>query len=281
MRFSASRISTWQSCSLQAYFHYHMQLPEMQGAKQSFGTIIHKVLENYNHHADLEQAIVEFRDLWDNPEKLGVAPEVWPKMTTFGGLRKRGVEILQAYEASLHWDQREVIATEHPFLVPFGEHELTGFVDLLELRKSGTGKELLKIVDYKTSSYKPNMAELHLNLQFTVYAYAALQREFWVGNGDGFPPVPNGEWRFETLKDVPRRNIWYHLWTNKEIDAGTRTQADFDRLYRVALEIDRADRLDVHVPNIGQACQWCSFVKECAVSIPTKESLSQDPEAWI
>ncbi len=281
MRFSASRISTWSNCQLQSYFHYHLQLPEKQGAKQSFGTIIHKVLENYNHHADLQQAIVEFRDLWDNPEKLGVTPEVWPKMTTFGGLRKRGVEILEAYEASLHWDKREVIATEHPFLVPFGEHELAGFVDLLELRKSGTGKELLKVVDYKTSSYRPNMAELHLNLQFTVYAYAVLQREFWVGNGDGFPPIPNGEWRFETLKDIPRRNIWYHLWTNKEIDAGTRTQADFDRLYRVALEIDRADRLDVHVPNIGQACQWCSFVKECEVSIPTKESLSNDENVWI
>ncbi len=266
---------------MKAYFKYHMQLGGPQGAKASFGTIIHKCLENYNHHGNLEQAIEEFKDLWDNPEKLGVVPETWPKMTTFGGLRLRGVEILRSYAEKLQWDKREVIATEHPFLVPFGDHELTGFVDLVELRKSGNGKEILKICDFKTSSRQPNRAELYLDIQFTVYMYAVEQIEFWMGNGEEFPPISNGEWRFETLKDVPKRAIWYHLWSNKEIDAGPRTQVDFERLYSLALEIDRADRKDVHIPNIGTSCQFCDYLKPCGVSIPTQEEIASQDEAWI
>jgi hypothetical protein len=283
-RYSASRLKTWMDCSLQAHFHYDEKLPGQPNAKAVFGTCIHQALELYNNTANLEAALALFKDLWHNPEKVGspVDTLVWPKMTTYGGLRDRGIAILKDVDARLHWDSRDVIAAEHRFLVPFGDFELTGVVDLLETRRSGKGKNLLRIVDYKTSSRQPNTAELALDVQFTIYLFASTQREFWVGNGPDFPGLPNGEWLYETLSDMPRRAIWYALWTQKEIDAGPRDDADFMRLYRVVQQIDRATQLEVWVPHIGEACQLCAYANgPCPVEIPTRDQLAAQDDAWL
>ena len=268
MRFNASLIKTWMGCPLQARFQSIERLPYRVNAKASFGTVVHKCLEEYNHTGNLEQCIELFKDYWSNPEKLGVTPEVWPKLTTYGGLRQRGIEILQEYHEKLKWESREVIATEHHFLVPFGEHEISGYVDLVELKKGVRGKPNLRIVDYKTNSKAPTLNELRLNIQYTTYIYASMQPEFWVGNGPNFPAIPNGEERFSEFETVNRQGIWYHLWSNKELKAGERDDADFMRLYRVCVEIAKAVEHNVFVPNIsGETCTFCDYVEPCGLPI--------------
>lgn len=281
MRFSASRCKKWMACPLQAHFHYDLNLPTKQNAKATFGTCIHHALELYNKTGSLDAAIEDFKTYWHSPEKLGVAPDTWPKMTSYAGLRERGIEILKTFHDNCKWDGREVIATEHPFLVPFGRHELTGYVDLLEIRTSGRGKNLLRIVDYKTNSKQPYLAELHLDLQFTVYCYASLQPEFWMGNGPQFPAIPNGEFRYEMLKDMKRRPIWFHLWGPKELDAGDRDEADFMRLYRLVNEIEKADAAGIHIPRIGEACGLCDYNEPCGTPIPKREEIAEDQDSWI
>lgn len=282
IRFRQSLLKQWMACSLQAKFSSIDKLPRRQNAKASFGTIIHACLERYQHTGDVEAAVEMFLDNWHNPEKLGVTPEYWPRFTSFGSLRQRGIEILRSYHDSMRWDEREVIATEHRFLVPFGRHELEGTADLLEVRRSGKGKTLLRVCDFKTNTRKPSFAELALDIQFTVYVYASMQREFWVGNGPDFPGLPNGEWLFETLKELPRRGIWIHLWDNAaEIDAGGRDQTDFERLYRLCEEIERAIDAQVFVPSIGSACGICDFADgPCPVAVPAAP-LSANENAWI
>lgn len=283
MRFSASRLTTWMHCPLQAKFKYIDRLPEQQNAKASFGTCIHHALEQYNHTADLELAKATFRDVWEHPEKLGVAPDYWPKFTTYSSLLSRGLQILDEYHEKQKWDSRDVLATEHRFLVPMGEHEITGVVDLLEIRKSGRGKDLLRIVDYKSSSRKPTLAELALNVQFSMYDYASREPEFWVGNGPDFPGIPNGEWMYETLADLPRRNIWYHLWGNAEIDAGSREPEDFMRMYRAFQQIERAIDNEVFVPDIsGASCTVCAYAGDpCPVVIPDRQAVLEEEAAWL
>jgi ATP-dependent DNA helicase RecG len=95
----------------------------------------------------VDQCISKFLDLWENPDKVGLAPDVWPKFTSFASLRAKGVEILREYHDRAQNNPRELIATEHRFLVPFGRHELTGVVDKLDIRLSGKGTNLLRLVD--------------------------------------------------------------------------------------------------------------------------------------
>lgn len=283
IRFSASRLKTWSACPLQAKFKYLDLLPESKNAKASYGTIIHHALKLLNDTGNLRQAIEAFKDLWANPDKVGLSPDWWPKRTTYDGLLAQGIDVLEKYSASLMWDNRIVLATEHPFLVPFGRFELTGFVDLLEVRRSGNGRKLVKVVDYKGGSWRPNQAELHLDIQFTSYLYAADQPEFWMGHptDPDFPGMPHGDELYEEYKDTPRRAIWYHLNNQQEIDAGKRTEEDYARLYRLAEETIRAQEAGVFVPRIGEACGLCSWTKECGITIPTKEQIREDPDAWL
>lgn len=291
MRFSASRIKQWMTCPLQAHFHYDLHVPvERINAKATFGTIIHTALEHYNNHRDPVAAEKIFIDLWHNPEKVGapVSQMWWPRGNNFGNLKERGVNIIRDFHERCEWDKRTVIATEHPFLVPFGEHELTGYVDLLEVRQSGKGKNLLRVVDYKTAARQPNMGELALDVQFTIYLYASTCPEFWFGRTleDGtpdpdYPPIPNAEWMHSMYDDLDRRSIWYHLWTQKEIDAGPRDDSDFMRLYRVVCEIAKASEAGIHVPKLGENCTLCDYRDPCGVEIPTREELIAQDSAWI
>lgn len=212
-----------------------------------------------------------FKEFWDEPERLGVKPDYWPRYTTFGSLREKGVEILQSYHDKNKWENRTVIASELRFLVPFGEHQLQGEVDHIELKKAGNGRKTLRIVDFKTNSKAPSAFTLRFDIQFTTYIFASLAREFWVGNGADYPGVPDGERWYEELKNVPRRGVWSHLMTMKDIDAGPRDDGDFMRLYRVAKEIEKAVEHDVYVPSISaDACLWCDYTEKCGITIPTE-----------
>lgn len=282
MRMSNTMITTWMACPLQARFRYVDRLPTKKTSRMTFGICAHQALEFYNNTGDIDRAINLFLDLWDNPEKANAVPEIWPKGTTHGGFRSKGIALLEAYHEKQGWEKRIILAQEHRFLVPIGEHELQGVVDLLEVKKSGRGKPTVKIVDYKTGSKQPYKNTLRLNTQFTIYDYASRQPEFWLGNGEGFPPIaPNAEELWETYKDVPRRAIYFHLLGCKEIDAGERDEADFMRLYRVIVEIARAREHEVYVPCLSaDTCVFCDFTEPCGVKIPERE-YSDDDDNWF
>lgn len=271
-------LKEWQECALKAKFSQIDLLPRRTRSKTLFGTVVHSALEHYNRTGDVDGALRIFSEDWADIE-----PDIWDRTNTHEGLRQRGIQIIKDFHAQQRWQPRKVIAVEHRFLVPFGDHELEGTVDLLEVKKNHRGKEILRVVDNKTSSRKPTFAELYLNIQGTVYTWASQQREFWVGNGDGFPPVPNGEWWFEMLQQVPRRFIWYHLWTSTEIDGGERNQTDYDRLYRQCNEIQKAIENEVFIPTISHStCGFCDYAEgPCPVRVPKKEEIQAQDDAWL
>lgn len=287
MRFSASRLKAHMACSLRAKYHYVDKLPTRQNAKASFGTIIHAAIARfYESGGDLGSAMAIFKSQWADPSKVGLEPDYWPKGTTFGGLMARGIEILERLNEKYKVTNFTLIGTEIPFLVPFGRHELTGYVDLLGIERSGTGKQLLTITDHKSAGKRPSAAELALDVQFTVYILASFQREFWMGANDPeFPGIPNGEWLWSTVgQSMERRAIWHQLYTAQHIDAGPRVTTDFQRLYRVCDEIENALKLGVAVPTIGESCQWCDYQEPCQLEIPVSiDGLKDknDPTRWI
>lgn len=250
-----------------------MSLPQRSNSKAVFGQIMHRALEHYNNTGDLDGAIKRFLSDWGRAD-----PDRWLKFTSYAGLKAKGVEILEAMARHYRFQDRRVIGTEIGFVVPFGEHQLHGFIDLLETQKSGTGREILKVVDYKTNSKDPTKTELALNLQLSVYHYAVSQKEFWTGmpGEPEYPGLENGEWLWATLQGVPRRCIWFSLWNGRELDAGPRTEVDYGRLYRVCDEINRANDAQIYVPKVGEACNWCDFVDQCSMKIPPSVQAIED-----
>lgn len=271
MRVRQSFLSKFMICPLQAKFASIEKIQERQNGKASFGTVIHYVLEQFNNGTNVETCLEMFKTYWDEPERLGVKPDYWPKYTSYGSLREKGLEMIVAYADKVKWEKRTILANEHSFCVPFGDHELQGTIDYLELKKMGNGKLTLRIVDLKTSAKAPTLVQLRQNVQFSVYIYATMQEEFWLGSQE-YPGVLDGERWWKELQDVPRRGVWYHLMTNKEIDAGPRDDGDFTRLYRAVNEIEKSIERDVYVPNLsGDTCVWCAFTEPCGVTIPSGE----------
>lgn len=274
-------------CPLQARFKYIDKLPSKKTSRMTFGICAHQALELYNNTGDIDKAINLFLDLWDNPEKAKAVPEIWPKGTSHGGFRSKGIELLKTYHEKQGWEGRDIIAQEHRFLVPIGEHEVQGVVDLLELKKSGRGVPTLRIVDYKTGSKQPFKNTLRLNTQFTIYDYASRQPEFWFGNKadlNWYPPIAaNADELWEEFKSIPRRGIYFHLLGCKEIDAGERDEMDFMRLYRVITEVARAVESEVFVPCLsGDTCVFCDYTEPCGVTIPDRDpSDDPDDETWF
>jgi CRISPR/Cas system-associated exonuclease Cas4 (RecB family) len=276
MKFNTSMLKTWMQCPLQARFKEIEKQDSLQNAKASFGTCIHEALELYNKTGDYEAARERFNHTWENPEVLGVAPDYWPKFTTFAGLRKKGFEVLEKYHETNQWESREIIGTEHKFCVPIGDHHISGVVDLIEVKKTKGGKKALRIVDYKTNTKQPSREALFMDIQFTVYVYASLQPEFWLGFQDDpkYPAMLNGAELMERFDGMARKPIWYHLWANKEILAGERDDDDFMRLYRCILEVANAVEKEVFVPNIsGDSCTYCSFTEQCKAVLPIRDKL--------
>ena len=272
MRFSASMISTWMKCPKQAHFKDILDIPEGQHAKTTFGTCIHDALELYNEEGDLEAAIERFKETWDKPHLLDAVPDVWPPHMSWDDLRERGIADLKQYVEDNKWANRKIVATEHKFLVPFGEHTLSGIVDLLEINGKGQKKEL-RVIDYKTAAVLPKYEDLRLNIQFTIYMYASQQPEFW-------EDIPRGDLYFEELQSTRRKGIWYSLWHHKARDVGPRDDGDLMRLYRALVEIERAVEHDVYVPNIsGNSCMWCPYTRLCGVTIPVADQIEEQRNA--
>lgn len=282
MILSASRIRNYMHCPMQMKLAQdHPDVEGVQHAKTSFGTIVHAALELYNNPGGtLEEATGLFLHAWEQPEILDLPPiDEWAfgRGLNYGSLRERGVQILHEYHEKNKWEGRLILGTEHKFCVPIGDHHLRGFVDLVEVKNSNRGKPIVRIVDFKTTSKQPTVNELQFDVQFTTYMYASLQREFWVGSPEfDCPGFENGEELYENYRSFARRAIWYHLWGNKEIDAGGRGDADFMRLYRCITAIVDAIEKEVYVPDISAAtCGFCPYAEFCPVMIPVLDKLNQ------
>lgn len=283
MRFNISLIKQWMTCPLQVKFDLEYDLPEQVNAKTMYGSFIHEALYHYNITGNIEDAKTLFLYEWENMSE----PDWWPKGTTFHGLRQKGIETLDGYHEKHQWETRQIVAAEHRFCVPFGDHELSGIVDLIEIRKDSKGKPSLLIIDYKSANRKPTVKELNFDIQFTGYAYAATRREFWFGhdelNSDGeikYGPIKGAEDLWDYAQTLPVQPMWYHLNDNKEIPAGMRDQGDLTRFYRSMEEIANAIDKGVFVPNISaDTCQWCPYAAEiCTVVSPVHDRLTVKTE---
>lgn len=282
MRFSASLINTWMECPTKAHFKDILDIPEPQHAKTTFGSCIHDALELYNQEGDLQAAIVRFEETWADPVILDKpeypdqthVPDVWPPNMTYDDFRKRGRQDLEQYADDNKWANRKILASEHKFVVPFGDHTLSGIVDVLELNGRGSKKEL-RVIDYKTAARMPTFEDLRFNIQFTCYIFATEQPEFW-------DEIPRGDLYFEELQSTPRRGIWYSLWHHKARDVGPRRDEDYMRLHRALLEIEKAVNAGVYVPDItGASCMWCPYTRLCGITIPIADEVEARRAARI
>lgn len=146
-------------CSLQAKFGYIDKIPQSSGSAAVYGSAVHEAIDSYHKGKTLDEAVEVFRDYMNNNE-----PDYWNRMTSFTSYMDQGPKMIADYIDQRKWSTTDVVASEFRFMVPFGEHQISGIVDILELSHDHS---LMKIVDLKTGK-RPIMDALHLNIQFCV-----------------------------------------------------------------------------------------------------------------
>lgn len=254
-----------------------------------FGTVMHHCLQTMERlHAEgnadaLDVAKSTFAYYWmpDNlPElgQLGGHPELvhgideWLPRDNYGGMRIKGLQALSDYYELLRTDDGLLLALELNFRIPIdlgdlGQHVLTGTADRVAIRKFKT-KPYISIEDFKTGK-QPTY--LRYNVQWTVYSWASLQREFWVD-------FPDANERWELYSQWARRGRWLDIMHNKPVDTGWRSEADYGRMFVALREYVKAVNLDVYPLTIkGDTCLYCDFRDGTCGGIPVPDEDAGKP----
>lgn len=211
----------------------------------------------------VDEAIAEFIRYFDS-----IVPDYWNRRTKYTTFKDLGQTMIREYAATYKWTEHVTLATEFRFMIPFGEHELSGIVDHMYTNHN---MDRLYLSDFKTGA-KPNLDTLHLDIQMTSYWYASYQKEFWCGypgEEEKYTGLENGEELYEIFRDVPRTVYWYDLRKNQAVDVGPRGDFDVARMYRLVEQIARAVEFEVFVPNISaESCYFCDHKDICPVYTP-------------
>lgn len=263
MRIRQSDLKQWQQCPLKYRYAYIDKLPRQQSGSLTFGSIMHDCVLYLETTHDLAGAIARFRQYWLDPQLLdpSYAIEYYVRGTNWKKYSELGPRLLTDWWSLIQWDSDANIAREHHFIVPIGDgHELEGTADKIALRfMPKLNRWVLLISDYKTNSKVPTYEYLNDDLQFTAYAYASTRPEFWEG-------IPNGEQLHRVHADTPRYGEWVSLTATKRMDAGERTQQQYNRLAYAVNQVAESIAMRIFVPTIsGESCRWCEYRRPCGL----------------
>lgn len=278
MRIHQSDLKSFDRCGEQ----HRRQLNGDVGKQLSataWGTVMHHALHVLERHQDLDLAVQTYEYYWHplNIELLTEPVQEWIGKQTYSSLLSKGRTTLRNYWEHLREQDEEVLALEFPFVVPIDgtwdenegrPHELAGTVDRLSLRHYK--RELHVCIDDWKTGKQPWY--LRFNIQFTGYAYASTQPQFWLGDEtamtDGFG-VGRGMELYHRLIDAPRHGWWINVNGGpKWSDAGLRTERDFLRFNHQVDQYVRARKAGIFPLNAeGEVCQFCTFRDDCPEGI--------------
>lgn len=273
-----STIKTFMECGLKYRFQHVDRLPREQNGAITWGSVLHDTImrmEEWHLAAKagdpppLDRARDYFREVWSDPTTLDASLKIdyFLPRTSWKKYLDDGLTLIEKWWGIYQWDTDTVIAREYEFTVPVmgTDHHLTGTIDRLALRyMGGIDAHAVLIQDYKTGRKMPTYNYLQHDLQFTAYAYASTQPEFWQG-------LPNGDELYALYQGKHRWAEWIHLRAPKRMDAGERSDLHYERLKYAINNIADAIALGIFIPNIsGESCTYCDFRKSCG--LPTLEA---------
>lgn len=252
------------------YKYQHIDgLEREQSGSLTFGSIIHDCVLVLETTGDLDAAIARFHAAWQDPsafqdemtpgQKLTI--DYYVNGTNWQKFAFEGERILREWHHVIRWESDVVLGREYTFDVPVGDgHVLHGTIDKLALRYvPKIRSQVVLVSDYKTNSKDPAYGWLADNIQFTAYAYATTQPEFWAN-------IPDGDKIFERMADIPRHGEWVALKGPKRLDAGPRDQVQYNRLIQAVNALCESVAMRIFVPNIsGETCRYCEFRKNCGL----------------
>ncbi|MEK7109698.1 MAG: PD-(D/E)XK nuclease family protein, partial [Patescibacteria group bacterium] len=203
-------------------------------ASASFGTTIHKTLQNF--YSDfLKNKKVGKKRLLEFYKKSWI-PIGYSSKAHENRIKKEGEKMLVNFYNKFHSLNLKIIGLEKLFKIKITEDIfLTGKIDRID----SLNKNEIEIIDYKTGK-KPNERELLKNLQLTIYALASQDKNFL------------------NKKLVDINLTFYYLQTPEKITL-KKTEEDFIETKNKIIDMVGEIRQNIFPANPGIHCDFCSF----------------------
>jgi len=250
-KYSYSRLTNFDNCSLQYKFNYIDKLgKDFENSIEAFmGSQVHLVLEELykkqklGEVLPLEKVLGLYKKNWkkDFSEEIKIIKKNTEEKHYFD----LGLKYLQDYYKHYYpFNNDYTIGLEMEIEIDLNKdskYELHGFIDRLAIKDN-----IYYIHDYKTSGTLPTNEEINNNKQLALYAIAIKEK---------YPDV----------KEV--KLVWHFLAFDTEITL-SKSEGDYEELKKELIDkinyIESLSR-DAFKPKESILCEWCAYASYCPV----------------
>ncbi|MDE2320925.1 MAG: PD-(D/E)XK nuclease family protein [candidate division NC10 bacterium] len=247
--YSASRLSTYESCPLQYRFRYIDRIPREEESIEAFlgsrvHETLHKLYRDLQSGEDLSLADLlndyhrQWGQHWHNQVKIVKQDRSLDHYKEFGERC-----LVNYYQAHQPFNHGQVLGLEYQVatsLDPHGCYKIQGYID--RLVSVGSGR--YEIHDYKTSGRLPSQGNLDADRQLALYQLAV-----------------EGIWPDAKEIDL----VWHYLAFGREFRS-TRTPKALERLKSSTIAaIDRIEADAEFKPIKSSLCHWCTYQNICSL----------------
>src|SRR5574337_539203 len=245
--YSASRLSTYESCPRQYRYRYIDRIPREEESIEAFlgsrvHEVLHKLYRDLRSGGDLSLADLledyheQWRQRWHNRVKIVKRDRSIQHYKAFGERC-----LVNYYQAHQPFNHGQVLGLEYQVaasLDPHGCYRIQGYID--RLVSVGSGR--YEIHDYKTSGRLPSQEAIDADRQLALYQLAV--EATWSGT-----------------KAIEL--VWHYLAFGKEIRS-RRTPDALERLKRSTIAVsDRIEADTEFTPIKSSLCHWCAYKNIC------------------
>ncbi len=240
-RLSPSQAQSYEDCPRRYVLERRLRIGSDRSVYATFGTLIHEVLEAAERaaidagveHSSLEDAQRELDRLFD-PAEFGGSPfaEAWRE--------RAGRGLTKLYE---NWPtpRRPAALLEHQLETVIDGTHWTGRADRIDCGPAG-----LTVVDYKTSTQAPNVAEAAVSLQLGYYVLAASRDD-----------------AIRRLGTVAGAEFWYPMTRTKSVTTRGFDMEKLDEVEARLAAVADGIRDEQWEPRPGTHCDRCSLQSLC------------------
>ncbi len=236
--FSYSQLNSYKTCPLQYKYQYVLKIPTTSTAAESFGSTIHKTLQDFYSKFLLDKKIDKKRLL--EIYKQDWIPVGYSSKAHGERMKREGEKILKNYFDKFHSRDLKIIGLEKLFKIKIADDIfLTGKIDRIDQ----FNKNEIEIIDYKTGK-KPIEKELAKSLQLIIYSLAAQDKNF-------------------LNKKLSEINLTFYYLQAPEKITLKKTEEDLAETKDGIINMIEEIRQNIFVANPGMHCDFCPFKIIC------------------
>lgn len=234
MRISYSALDTFNRCPKKYQFQYLDKVRVPKKPELFFGSLIHEVVQMALKKdpilPPIEELLAFYKSKWQE--------EVFSSADEAKQYFAWGENMIRHFHNSHKPGLRNIVAIEKRFLIPLGDHQLSGMIDRVDKLPFGA----FEVIDYKTSKQLPSKDNLDRDKQLCIYHLAV--ENLW-----------------PEAKDI--RLTLYFLKHNSQMT----TQRRPDEIEEIKKHIiETAGKIEKETdfpPKINAFCDWCEYGNLC------------------